>query len=98
MAPFTEKRATLDDLYRAEGKAELINGRIDHIMASGASVNASTTSVGADDRFDPAAGCEDARRACAIAGDARPMATTSPAPAAASRRKRGACACRFMTV
>jgi Uma2 family endonuclease len=32
-APST--RATLDDLYRVEGKAELINGRIVHPMASG---------------------------------------------------------------
>jgi Uma2 family endonuclease len=28
MASVSEKRATLDDLYRVEGKAELINGRI----------------------------------------------------------------------
>jgi Uma2 family endonuclease len=28
-------RATLDDLYRVEGKAELIDGRIVHYMASG---------------------------------------------------------------
>jgi Uma2 family endonuclease len=28
-------RATLDDLYRVEGKAELIGGRIVHLMASG---------------------------------------------------------------
>jgi Uma2 family endonuclease len=28
-------RATLDDLYREEGKAELIGGRIAHFMASG---------------------------------------------------------------
>ena len=31
----TEKRMTLDDLYRVEGKAELIGGRIVHPMASG---------------------------------------------------------------
>lgn len=30
-----EKRATLDDLYRVEGKAELIGGRIVHLMATG---------------------------------------------------------------
>jgi Uma2 family endonuclease len=35
MASATETRATLDDLYRVEGKAELINGRIVHFMASG---------------------------------------------------------------
>ncbi len=28
-------RATLDDLYRVEGKAELINGRIVHLMPTG---------------------------------------------------------------
>jgi Uma2 family endonuclease len=28
-------RATLDDLYKVEGKAELVNGRIVHAMASG---------------------------------------------------------------
>src|SRR5213080_375904 len=31
----TAARATLDDLYRVEGKAELIGGRIVHPMASG---------------------------------------------------------------
>src|SRR5262245_15141280 len=35
MASVTEKRATLDDLYRTEGKAELIGGRIVHLMATG---------------------------------------------------------------
>lgn len=35
MATGTETRATLDDLYRYEGKAELVNGRIVHAMASG---------------------------------------------------------------
>jgi Uma2 family endonuclease len=35
MPSVTEKRATLEDLYKAEGKAELINGRIEHLMASG---------------------------------------------------------------
>src|SRR5262245_59310948 len=29
------QRATLDDLYRTEGKAELIGGRIVHYMATG---------------------------------------------------------------
>jgi hypothetical protein len=29
------KRATFDDLYRVEGKAELVGGRIVHYMASG---------------------------------------------------------------
>ena len=28
MASVTNKRATLDDLYRVEGKAELVNGEI----------------------------------------------------------------------
>jgi len=35
MASVTEKRATVDDLYRTEGKAELIGGRIVHLMATG---------------------------------------------------------------
>jgi Uma2 family endonuclease len=35
MASAPEKMATLDDLYRVEGKAELIAGRIVHYMASG---------------------------------------------------------------
>lgn len=36
MASMTpDKLATLDDLYRVEGKAELIGGRIVHLMASG---------------------------------------------------------------
>jgi Uma2 family endonuclease len=35
MAAGTETRATLDDLYRVEGKAELIGGRIVHLMATG---------------------------------------------------------------
>lgn len=30
-----QQRATLDDLYRTEGKAELIGGRIVHYMATG---------------------------------------------------------------
>ena len=30
-----EKRATIDDLLRVEGKAELINGRIVHLMVTG---------------------------------------------------------------
>jgi len=30
-----EKRATFDDLYRVEGKAELVGGRIVHLMATG---------------------------------------------------------------
>jgi Uma2 family endonuclease len=32
---FRQQPATLDDLYRVEGKAELIGGRIVHYMASG---------------------------------------------------------------
>jgi Uma2 family endonuclease len=35
MAPVSTGRATLDDLYREEGKAELIGGRIVRFMASG---------------------------------------------------------------
>jgi len=35
MASVAETRATLDDLYRTEGKAELIGGRIVHFMATG---------------------------------------------------------------
>jgi len=35
MASVISARATLDDLYRVEGKAELIGGRIVHFMASG---------------------------------------------------------------
>ena len=35
MSTATEKEATLDDLYRVEGKAELIAGRIVHHMAAG---------------------------------------------------------------
>jgi len=35
MASVISTRATLDDLYRVEGKAELIGGRIEHLMATG---------------------------------------------------------------
>ncbi len=35
MSSATEAAATLDDLYRAEGKSELIAGRIVHFMATG---------------------------------------------------------------
>src|SRR5439155_21266318 len=35
MASISTTRATLDDLYREEGKAELIGGRIIRYMASG---------------------------------------------------------------
>src|SRR5947209_4628297 len=35
MATTTETRMTLDDLYRVEGKAELVGGRIIHQVASG---------------------------------------------------------------
>ena len=35
MASVISTRATLDDLYRVEGKAELIGGRIVAYMASG---------------------------------------------------------------
>jgi Uma2 family endonuclease len=35
MSPATKTRATLDDLYKEEGKAELVNGRIETFMASG---------------------------------------------------------------
>ena len=39
MASVTETRATLDDLYRTEGKAELIGGRIVPQMATGVRPN-----------------------------------------------------------
>jgi Uma2 family endonuclease len=35
MSTTTPKRATIDDLYRVEGKAELIGGRIVHFMPTG---------------------------------------------------------------
>lgn len=35
MQPVTQAPATLDDLYKVEGKAELIGGRIVHYVASG---------------------------------------------------------------
>ena len=35
MTPVTAQRATLEDLYRTEGKAELIGGRVVKYMASG---------------------------------------------------------------
>jgi Uma2 family endonuclease len=35
MSPATEVAATLDDLYRVDGKAELINGRIVRFMPTG---------------------------------------------------------------
>src|SRR5262249_44730065 len=35
MASVGHKRATLDDLYQVPGKAELINGRIIHLMPTG---------------------------------------------------------------
>ena len=35
MPPATDTRATIDDLYAVEGKAELIGGRIVHLMGSG---------------------------------------------------------------
>src|SRR4051794_27366739 len=35
MTSATHVAATLDDLYRVEGKAELINGRIVHFMPTG---------------------------------------------------------------
>jgi len=35
MASVISTRATLDDLCRVEGKAELIGGRIVHLMATG---------------------------------------------------------------
>ena len=35
MTPTTQAPATLDDLYKVEGKAELVAGRIVHFMASG---------------------------------------------------------------
>ena len=36
MSTLAQPRATLDDLYKVEGKAELIAGRIKHFMPSGA--------------------------------------------------------------
>ena len=39
MATASPTRATLDDLYRVDGKAELIGGRIVHHMASGRKPN-----------------------------------------------------------
>src|SRR5438552_4162010 len=35
MATVTEPRATLADLYRVEGKAELVNGRIERMSPAG---------------------------------------------------------------
>jgi Uma2 family endonuclease len=35
MSTTTPKRATIDDLYRVEGKAELIGGRVVHLMPTG---------------------------------------------------------------
>lgn len=35
MSTITVPRATLDDLAKTEGKAELIAGRIEHLMATG---------------------------------------------------------------
>src|SRR5260370_33604869 len=39
MATVAQPRATLDDLYRTEGKAELIGGRIVHLMPTGYAPN-----------------------------------------------------------
>jgi hypothetical protein len=39
MASVTQSRATLDDLYRTPEKAELIGGRIVHLMATGLKPN-----------------------------------------------------------
>jgi Uma2 family endonuclease len=39
MSSIGQARATLDDLYREEGKAELIGGRIVHLMATGYAPN-----------------------------------------------------------
>ncbi|HEY1859999.1 MAG TPA: Uma2 family endonuclease, partial [Gemmataceae bacterium] len=39
MSQITQARATLDDLYRTPGKAELIGGRIVHLMATGRTPN-----------------------------------------------------------
>jgi Uma2 family endonuclease len=39
MSQITQARATLDDLYRTPGKAELIGGRIVHLMATGRAPN-----------------------------------------------------------
>jgi len=39
MSQITKARATLDDLYRTPGKAELMGGRIVHLMATGRTPN-----------------------------------------------------------
>ena len=39
MSTATRQDATIDDLYRVEGKAELIDGRVVHYMASGRKPN-----------------------------------------------------------
>ena len=39
MSQVEQERATLDDLYRTTGKAELIGGRIVHLMATGRKPN-----------------------------------------------------------
>jgi Uma2 family endonuclease len=39
MSQITQARATVDDLYRTPGKAELIGGRIVHLMATGRAPN-----------------------------------------------------------
>jgi Uma2 family endonuclease len=39
MSTLTQQGATLDDLYRTPGKAELIGGRIVHLMATGVRPN-----------------------------------------------------------
>ena len=39
MSATTTRKATIDDLYRVDGKAELIAGRIVHEMATGRKPN-----------------------------------------------------------
>lgn len=46
MASATQTAATLDDLYREEGKAELINGRIIPLMATGRRPNRVALRIG----------------------------------------------------
>ena len=46
MPPSTETRATLEDLYDVEGKAELIGGRIVHLMPSGDQPNEAGFEIG----------------------------------------------------
>jgi Uma2 family endonuclease len=48
MASASTTRATIDDLYRVEGKAELIGGRIERFMASGQLPSAVAFNIASD--------------------------------------------------